>query len=215
MKTSDQSNHRPYLIGLTGGIGSGKSTISKIFADHGIAIVDTDAIAHELTAPNGPAIAAIRAAFGDAAIRTDHSMDRDWMRQRVFDNSSERTRLESILHPLIRQLTDERIAQSTSPYVIMDTPLLVEWGNWGDRCDRVLVVDCAVETQITRVLARNNLSRERIETIIAAQATREARLAAADDVIDNNGSVESAIEQANQLHQKYLKLANQHGDRRA
>jgi dephospho-CoA kinase len=203
----DSEPQRPYTVGLTGGIGSGKSTIGSVFAGHGIAVVDTDAIAHEISAPGGQAIQALREMFGPDAIAADGSMDRDWMRRRVFEDASERTRLESILHPMIRQITNDRMMAATSAYVVLDVPLLVESGNWSRRCDRVLVVDCQVETQISRVMARNQLSRERIESIIAAQATREQRLAAADDVIDNNGDLNTARAQADRLHEQYLALA--------
>lgn len=176
-------------------------------------MVDTDAIAHEITAPGGQAIDSLRNAFGIEAIASDGSMDRNWMRQRVFDDASERTRLEAILHPMIREVTNNRMMAATSPYVILDVPLLVESGNWSRRCNRVLVIDCEVSTQISRVMARNQLSRERIESIIAAQATREQRLAAADDVIDNNGELAAAQEQADKLHQSYLVLAARHDGR--
>lgn len=211
---SSGSPQRPYTVGLTGGIGSGKSTIGSVFAGHGVTVVDTDAIAHEITAPGGRAISALRDMFGPDAIAGDGSMDRNWMRQRVFEDASERTRLESILHPMIREITTERMMAATSSYVILDVPLLVESGNWSKRCDRVLVVDCQVQTQITRVMARSQLTRERIESIIAAQATREQRLAAADDVIDNDGELDAARLQAEQLHRQYLALAADKGEGR-
>ena len=211
MKENENQPRRPFVVGLTGGIGSGKSTISNVFAGHGITVVDTDAIAHEITAPHGQAIAPLRQAFGDQAIAADNSLDRDWMRQRVFEDASERARLEAILHPMIRQLTTQRVLNASSAYVIMDIPLLVESGNWSQRCDRVLVVDCRVETQISRVLERNSLSRQRIESIIAVQASRADRLAAADDVIDNDGDLQVATAQAHRLHEQYLELAQQHG----
>lgn len=197
----------PFIVGLTGGIGSGKSTIANAFAAHGVNIVDTDRIAHEVSASGGAAIDALRDSFGDAAIAPDGSMDRDWMRQRVFDNTQERRKLEQILHPIIRQITNERVMAKPDPYVMIDVPLLVESGNWDKRCDRVLVVDCQVQTQIDRVIQRDGLTRERIDSIIAAQATREARLAAADDVIDNDADLEQSLKRVDQLHQQYLKLA--------
>lgn len=209
-QSSSNEAQRPFIVGLTGGIGSGKSTVGQMFAERGIIIVDTDAIAHEISAPGGQAIDALRDAFGPDAIAPDGSMDRNWMRQRVFDSPAERTRLEGILHPLIRQISTDRVMAAQSPYVIIDVPLLVESGNWSKRCNRVLVVDCLVQTQIDRVMARSQLSRERIESIIAAQATREQRLAAADDVIDNNGDLADAQAQAERLHAVYLDLASQH-----
>lgn len=209
MSQSTQTPNIPYIVGLTGGIGSGKSTIANAFASHGVNIVDTDRIAHQVSAPGGAAIDALRAQFGDAAIASDGSMDRDWMRQRVFDNEQERRKLEQILHPIIRQITNEQVMAQPKPYVMIDVPLLIESGNWESRCDRVLVVDCQVQTQIERVMKRNGFTRERIDSIIAVQATREQRLAAADDVIDNDADLAQSLKHVDELHKQYLTLAAQ------
>ena len=209
MSQSTQTSNIPYIVGLTGGIGSGKSTIARAFAEHGVNIVDTDRIAHQVSASGGAAIESLRDAFGNDAIASDGSMDRDWMRQRVFDNEQERHKLERIVHPIIRQITNEQVMAKPEPYVIIDVPLLIESGNWENRCDRVLVVDCQVQTQIDRVIQRNGFTRERIDSIIAVQATREQRLAAADDVLDNDNELEESLRRVDELHQQYLSLAAQ------
>ena len=205
------SASRPYSIGLTGGIGSGKSTVGDAFAAHGIAVIDTDAIAHALSAPGGAAIAAIRAAFGPDFIGADGAMDRARMRDRVFENPQERLRLEGLLHPLIRAETARQSALARSPYVILMIPLLVEAARrdpqWRARFDRVAVVDCRETTQISRVMARNGFTEEAVLRILTAQATRAERLVAADDVIDNDGGPELIAPQVERLHQRYLQLA--------
>ncbi|MDR1062542.1 MAG: dephospho-CoA kinase [Azoarcus sp.] len=198
---------RPLRIGLTGGIGSGKSAAAARFAGHGIAVVDTDAIAHELTAPGGAALPALRAAFGGAVVAGDGGLDRARMRALVFADPAERARLEAILHPLIEAESLRRCAGDARPYVIVDIPLLVETGRWRARCDRVCVVDCPREIQIARVAERNGHSRAEIETIIAAQASREARLAIADDIIDNSGPLDALHAQVDALHERYNALA--------
>ncbi len=191
------------MVGLTGGIGSGKSTVADLFAAHGATLVDTDVIAHELTAPGGAAIDAIRARFGDVVIRADGALDRDAMRARAFDDPQARAALEAILHPMIRAESERRILAASGPYVIHVVPLLVESGGNAGRFDRVLVVDCPVPVQIERVRSRSGLSIERIESILAAQASREARLAVADDVIDNGGSADALPAQVDRLHRRY------------
>jgi dephospho-CoA kinase len=199
------------IIGLTGGIGSGKSAAANCFAHLGAVIVDTDAIAHTLTAPDGLAIPAIRAAFGDAIIRADGALDRDAMRALVFTDHTARQRLEAILHPMIAAESERQCATATSPYVIYAVPLLIESAHARERCARICVVDCAVETQVLRVKARNNLAEALIRAIIAAQVSREARLAAADDVIDNNGEFAALAPQVARLHDRYVNLAGQCG----
>jgi len=195
-------------IGLTGGLGSGKSTVAARFASHGIEIVDTDAIARELTAPGGAAISALRAAFGEAAIAADGGLDRAHMRALAFADQQARARLEGILHPLIEAESQRRAASARSPYVVIDIPLLVETGRWPGRCDRICVVDCPREMQIARVAGRNGHSRNEIEAILAAQVSREARLAVADDVIDNSGALSALQIRVDALHACYLALAN-------
>ncbi|MCL2875942.1 MAG: dephospho-CoA kinase [Betaproteobacteria bacterium] len=194
-------------IGLTGGLGSGKSTVAARFARHGIEIVDTDAIARELAAPGGIAISALRAAFGESVIAADGGLNRSQMRELVFADPAARARLEGILHPLIGAESLRRSAAARSPYVVLDIPLLVETGRWRERCDRVCVVDCSRALQIVRAAARDGHSRNGIEAILAVQASREARLAIADDVIDNSDTLDALQAQVDALHIRYLALA--------
>lgn len=197
-------------IGLTGGIGSGKTRVADLFAARGAALIDTDLIAHEITAPGGPAIPALVEAFGPGCLRADGAMDRDAMRALVFGNPAAKARLEAITHPLIRQLTAARAAAihaaAQHPYLIYVVPLLVESGKWRERVGRVLVVDCSEATQIARVMARNGFTREQVEAIMARQATRDERLACADDVIDNNGPPEALLPQVERLDRLYREL---------
>ncbi|MCL4184465.1 MAG: dephospho-CoA kinase [Burkholderiaceae bacterium] len=199
----DGARARRLLVGLTGGIGSGKSTVAAQFAARGAAVVDTDEIAHQLTAPGGAAIAAIRAEFGDAVIRADGALDRDAMRERAFGDPSVRRRLEAILHPMIRAESQRRLAAAQGPYAMLVVPLLVESGDRAGGVDRVLVIDCPVDVQIERVMRRSGLTRARVESILAAQATRAQRLAAADDVIDNSGEPAALGVQVDALHRRY------------
>jgi dephospho-CoA kinase len=196
------------VVGLTGGIGSGKSTVANLFAAHGVPLVDTDLIAHRITAPHGLAMAPIATEFGAAFVAADGSLDRARMRELVFSDDSARRRLEAITHPLIRAETEREQREAQGPYVIVVVPLLVESGSWKNRVNRVLAVDCSVETQISRVMSRNGFSRAQVLAIIARQATREARLAAADDVIDNdNAPLDALAAQVDAQHRAYLSLA--------
>lgn len=199
----ERTRRRPFVVGLTGGIGSGKSTVADLFAARGADVVDTDVIAHELTAPGGAAIEAIRARFGDGVLRADGALDRDAMRARAFDDPQARRALEAILHPMIRDESERRILAATGPYVLHVVPLLVESGGRAGRFDRVLVVDCPVDVQIERVRRRSGLSVERIESILATQASRETRRAAADDVIDNGHGADALAPQVEALHRAY------------
>lgn len=202
-----------YVIGLTGGIGSGKSAVADLFAERGILVVDTDAVAHALTAPGGAAMAAIRAEFGAAVAAADGALDRAAMRARVFADPSARKRLEAILHPMIRSESERLLAAeaSRSPYAILMVPLLIEAGSYRERVDRIAVVDCAEATQIARVISRNGLARDEVQRILAAQTTRAERLAAADDVIDNDGDLAALRPQIERLHVNYLAYARNVG----
>ena len=202
----------PLRIGLTGGIGSGKSTVAAMLAALGATVVDADAISRASTAPGGAAIEPIRQAFGDAFITPAGALDRDRMRARVFSDADAKARLEAIVHPLVRAEIDRRIAACTADAIVLDLPLLVESTAWRQRCDRVWVVDCTPQTQIRRVMARNGLSRAEVARIMATQASREARLAAADDVIDNHGSLENLATQVNALHAQYCRQAANCGE---
>ena len=204
MLTSSSTARVPrLLVGLTGGIGSGKSTVADLFAARGAVVVDTDAIAHELTGPGGAAIPAIRDEFGDGVIRADGGLDRDAMRERAFGDPAARRRLEAILHPLIRTESRRRLEAADGPYALLVVPLLVESGDRAGGVDRGLVVDCPVDVQIERVMRRSGLTPERVRTILAAQASRAQRLAAADDVIDNAGSPDALPAQVDALHRRY------------
>ncbi|MDP4622237.1 MAG: dephospho-CoA kinase [Hydrogenophaga sp.] len=183
--------HHTWRIGLTGGIGSGKSTVANFLARRGAAIVDADAISRSLTAPGGRAIAAIARTFGDEMVGTDGAMDRAAMRERIFSDPQAKRQLEHIIHPLVGQITAEQAqaaVQSGQRVVVFDVPLLVESGErWRQQVDRVVVVDCDVETQKQRVMARSGLSAEEVERIVAQQASRAQRLTCADLVVFNQG----------------------------
>lgn len=196
-----------FVVGLTGGIGSGKSTAARMFAELGAEVIDTDAIAHELTAPGGAAIKAIRAAFGKDMITPAGALNRAAMRRRVFDDAAARMRLEAILHPVIRAEADVRCMQSTAPYIILVVPLLVETGFYRGRVERVLVVDCSEELQVARTMTRSGIPAEQVRAIMAAQAGRAQRLAVADDVIDNSGDEPALRGQVQRLHRDYLARA--------
>jgi len=195
------------VVGLTGGIGSGKSAAADEFARLGATVVDTDAISHELTSPGGDAIAEIRRQFGNAFIDAGGAMDRKRMRDLVFSDPDEKRRLEALLHPMIRAESARRIAAARGPYAVHVVPLLVESPDHRARVGRVLVVDCPEELQLSRVRQRSGLPDAEIRRIISTQAPREARLAAADDVIDNSGTVSALQQRVRELHQSYLKLA--------
>jgi dephospho-CoA kinase len=196
-----------FVVGLTGGIGSGKSAAADEFARLGAAVVDTDRIAHELTRAGGAAIAGVRALFGDSAIAADGAMDRQAVRRRVFSDPASKQRLEALLHPMIRAESERQIAAATEPYVVHVVPLLVESADYRRRVQRVLVVDCPETLQVARVRARSGLSAEEVEAIVRSQVSRAQRLAAADDVIDNSGTIAALQNQVRKLHQTYLGLA--------
>ena len=202
-----------YVVGLTGGIGSGKSAVADLFAQHGIAVIDTDAIAHALTVAGGAAMPAIRAEFGDAVASVDGALDRAVMRTRVFADPAVRKRLEAILHPMIRDEGERQLLASSasSPYAILMVPLLVESGDYRKRVNRIAVVDCAETTQVARVMRRNGLSRGEVERMLAAQATRAERLAVADDVIENDGALAELAPRIERLHRQYVTYS--HPDR--
>lgn len=194
-----------YTVALTGGIGSGKTTIANAFADRGIDLVDADVIARQVVAPGQPALAAIESRFGREVI-VDGSLDRKALRQRIFTSAEDKAWLNALLHPLIQAETRRQLAQTHSVWCLWVVPLLVE-NNLQHLANRVLVVDVDRETQIRRTAARDGISREQAEHILAAQATREQRLAVADDIIDNGGSPDSVAARVAQLDQYYRQLA--------
>jgi dephospho-CoA kinase len=195
-----------FVVGLTGGIGSGKSAAADEFARLGATVVDTDVIAHELTEKGGAAVAEVEKLFG-AAFIVGGAMDRRRMRERVFADPQAKKTLERILHPIIREESARRIAAAAGPYVIHVVPLLVESPDYRRRVDRVLVVDAPEDTQVERVRARSGLSADEVRAIMRTQASRAERLAAAHDVIDNGGSREALRTQVAALHQKYLQFS--------
>jgi dephospho-CoA kinase len=199
-----------FVVGLTGGIGSGKSAAADEFARLGATIVDTDAIAHELTQRGGAAVPRIEKIFGKDLI-ADGAMDRKRMRDRVFADPQAKRALEALLHPMIREESARRIAaaekEKAGPYVVHVVPLLVESPGYRERVGRVLVVDCPEETQVERVRARSGLAEPEVRAIMRGQISRAERLAAADDVIDNGGSRDALRNQVAALHQKYLQFA--------
>lgn len=197
----------PFCVGLTGGIGAGKSSAARLFEELGAAVVDTDEIAHELTRPGAPAIGAIRNAFGAGYIAPDGGLERARMRRLVFGDPAAKTKLEAILHPLIRNESRARIAAAQQPYVIVVVPLLLETGACRDLVQRVLVVDCSEEQQVARGTRRSRLTAEEVRAIMAAQLPRAERLERADDVLDNDGGMEALQRQVRELHARYLALA--------
>ncbi len=197
-----------YRVGLTGGIGSGKSTVAALFADCGATVIDSDAISHRLTQSGGAAIAAIRAAFGDGYIDTDGALDRAHMRQRVFSDPAAKLQLEAILHPLIRAQMLAQAEASTAPYLLLVVPLLFETAGYLSLVHRTLVVDCTEALQVVRAMQRGGLDEQTVRAIIATQIPRAERLRRADDVIQNNGSSDDLRRQVEQLHQRYLAISS-------
>ncbi|WP_418316727.1 dephospho-CoA kinase [Piscinibacter sakaiensis] len=182
-----QSTLQPLRIGLTGGIGSGKSTVASLLAGHGAAVIDSDAIARRLTEPGGAAIDALRSAFGPQFIDDSGALDRDRMRALVFSDTSAKQRLEQILHPLIFEQTEQQSRLSAESVKVFDVPLLVESKHWRKRVDRVWVVDCLEQTQVERVVSRSGWTTDAVHAVLGRQASRAQRRAAADDVIFNDG----------------------------
>jgi dephospho-CoA kinase len=199
-----QANVVAFSVGLTGGIGCGKTTVADMFGALGASLVDTDAIAHALTAPHGAAMPAILAEFGDGFATPEGALDRVKMRELVFTDPGARARLEAILHPRIREATAAAAALATGPYVIYVVPLLIESGTWRERVSRILAIDCLEATQVARVMARNKLLESQVRAIMAAQVTRAQRLAAADDVIVNDDGLQALRPQVERLHAFYM-----------
>jgi len=191
------------IVGLTGGIASGKTTVADMFAARGVPLVDADVSAREVVAVGSAGLAAVVAAFGPGVLTAEGELDRRALRQQVFANPAERKRLEDILHPLIGQHLRESLQALTGPYALLVAPLLLE-GQLSKTVHRVLVVDVPEETQIARVMLRDGSSREEAEAILRAQMSRQERLARADDVIVNDDGLDALERQVDQLHQQYL-----------
>ncbi len=196
-----------FVVGLTGGIGCGKSSASQFFSDLGIDVIDTDIIARQLTQPNGSAISLIQNTFGSSIIAADGTLDRNKMRDLVFANSELRHKLEQILHPLILKEVIRRIKQSQAPYVIVVIPLLFETNDYNHLIRHILVIDCDEQQQLLRTMERSNLSEQKVRSIMATQVARETRIQKADDVILNNQDIEYLKAQILLLHHKYLALS--------
>lgn len=202
---------QPLRIGMTGGIGSGKSTAAALFESLGVPVLDADHLTRELTGPGQPALEAIRQAFGAVVIDADGHLSRRALRERVFNDDSERRRLEAILHPLIYAELDQRTATLKSAYTIWVVPLLLETGA-SDKVDRVLVIDCPEDLQLQRASQRDGQDRDAIRRIMAQQASRQQRLEQADDILVNDADSASLEQQIRHLHQRYLTLAGQRQD---
>ncbi|HSE11951.1 MAG TPA: dephospho-CoA kinase [Rudaea sp.] len=210
MKTTSHSDSdiaRAYSVALTGGIASGKSTVAEAFHRRGVPVFDADVIARDLVQPGKPALAEIAAAFGDAMLTSTGELDRRRMRERVFGDVNERRRLEGILHPRVREVLLAAAAACKDPYCVLVIPLLSELHDDYAWVDRALVVDVPFETQIVRVMRRDAITRDAALRILSVQATREQRLALADDVIDNAGPAGALDAAVARLHARYLGLA--------
>jgi dephospho-CoA kinase len=203
----------PFKIGLTGGIGSGKSTVATLFEAHGIKVIDSDAISHQLTQPGGGAIEAIRAEFGDSYLSANGSLNRDRMRQLVFSDTTAKQRLEAILHPLIRlqMLAEGKASAELSPYLLLAIPLLFETENYLTLVQRTLVVDCPEVIQIDRTIQRSGLTEQQVRAIMSRQIDRSERLRLADDVIQNNTDREALRLQVAHFHRLYIELSARSG----
>ena len=205
---------RPLRIGLTGGIASGKSTVTQRFGELGVPVIDADVASRSVVEPGKPGLAQVVARFGTGVLDADGQLDRSALRNLIFKDSSLRQALDAILHPLIRVEMERETTQSEGPYVVMAIPLLVEGGSAGKRMDRVLVVDADETLQIQRLQARDGSSVEQARAILASQASRAARLAAADDVLLNTGTVAELRQSVDRLHEQYLQLAQTSSSRR-
>jgi dephospho-CoA kinase len=205
---------RPLRIGLTGGVASGKSTVSQRFGELGVPVIDADVASRKVVEPGKPGLAQVVQRFGGGILDADGKLDRRVLRDLIFKDSSLRQALDAILHPLIRAEMEHEAAQVKGPYVVMAIPLLVEGGSAGKRVDRVLVVDADETLQIQRLQARDGSSVEQARAILASQASRAARLAAADDVLLNTGTVAELRQAVDRLHEQYLQLAQTVSSRR-
>ena len=197
------------IIGLTGGIGSGKTSSTKFFAAEGVAVIDTDTIAHELTEPQGVATLSIQKSFGSSFITADGKLDRKKMRSLIFSNTNSKKQLEEILHPLIQTEVMRRIEIASSPYIIIVVPLLLETDSYCETVTRILVIDCNEEFQITRTISRGELNEQEVRAIMATQKSRQERLNQADDIIVNNTDISHLQRQVKIQHNKYLSLLNE------
>ncbi|MEM8593746.1 MAG: dephospho-CoA kinase [Pseudomonadota bacterium] len=205
------SSKKSFIIGLSGGIGSGKTTVSDTFSALGVDVVDADVISHQTTALGSPTLPLIQQHFGDEALLADGNLNRPWLRQHIFNTPADKLWLEQLLHPIIHSSIMDALNSSDSDYVLFVSPLLIK-SQLTSMCQRIVMVDCSVDQQIKRTQARDNSSQETIESIIEYQSSRDERLAHADDVIDNSGGLIYLKEQISTLHTQYLALAKQFHD---
>jgi len=203
----DSTQNPKFIVGLTGGIGSGKSTVSELFHDQGIQVIDADTIARDLVIPDTPCFKAIVEHFGEDVLETTGTLNRTYLRELIFNDDNQRKWLESLLHPAIREEIDRQISESKSAYIILSVPLLIESDQY-DFVDRVLVIDVPEKTQLERIKARDASSEKLIREIMASQVSRERRLAVADDTLDNSGSQDTLRQQVLLLHEHYLQIVN-------
>ena len=201
--------NKPFTIGLTGGIGSGKTAASDRFQNHGIAVVDADIAARVVVEPGRPALSAIADHFGEDILLADGGLNRAALRNVIFNDPEQKSWLEALLHPLIAKEITAGLQQASSPYALLVSPLLIE-SSQKDRCHRILVVDVPEALQIQRTAARDNNDPEQVKRIIASQASRQQRLELADDVVENDGSLQQLHQKIDDLHRRYLQLAAQH-----
>ena len=199
-----------FTVGLSGGIGCGKSSVARLFAEHGAVVVDTDVIAHELTEPGRPALSAIFRLFGKEVFQPDGALNRAELRRKVFVDAQAREKLEALLHPLIHATALRQLASCDAPYAILVVPLLLETGSLREQVQRVLVVDCTEAQQIARTITRSGLSEEEVHAIMKTQLSRAARLKLGDDVLVNDGGQAELVERVGALHRYYLELADAH-----
>jgi dephospho-CoA kinase len=195
-----------FKVGLTGGIGCGKSTVATVFAQFNVPVIDADEIAHQVVAIGQPVLKLIEQTFGVQSLQTDGSLNRAYIRDLVFNDVAQKQKLEAIVHPFVRQAIEQQLLLLDAPYCLISIPLLFET-NTADRVDRVLVIDCPVETQIERVLKRDELTMERVQSIIASQVSRAVRIAKADDIIDNTKTNIELAQKVEKLHNLYLSLS--------
>jgi len=207
-------SHSPFVVVLTGGIASGKSAVSDMFSEKGVPVIDTDVIARQIVQAGSPALKQIAVQFGPDFIDPDGNLDRRKMREAIFSDPEMKIRLESILHPAIAAEALRQVSQCPKPWCLLVVPLLAESGRYS-WINRVLVVDVSESVQIERVMARDHISREQAEAILIAQAGRKERLALADDVIDNSGSLQDLKSKVSSLYDKYTTLAEKHAKRGA
>lgn len=200
---------KPLVIGITGGIGSGKSTVAQMFAALGVPVLDADQLTRDLVKPGGPALVAVIALFGRDCLQPDGALDRAWVRRKIFSDSVSKQQLEAILHPAVREHMQTWIRTVQAPYCILVIPLLLETGQI-DLVDRVVVVDIPEKEQLKRVAARDRLSHNAIHGIMASQADRNARLAAADDIIDNDTNPDTLKRRVAELHRKFMDITHEH-----